>query len=200
MGVVSMAREIEAEEPLAAAVGGLRRAARGLLASHGGAGNSLASWDLVGEAIVRLLRDHRVRNHPDAGYVHRAGERAMIRILIDRLRARKARKRGGDARREPLEIAAPFAVAAPRSTLHEWEYDRQDVQDAVARLESVEKAPALALRLHVLDGLPVPEVAARLGVTSSSVHKYLSTARTWIHRDLTRLSRERRSPRKTAFP
>lgn len=193
-----MSRRSQVPGPLEAAVDGLQRRARGMLARAGGAANSLGSWDLVAEALVKLLRDDHVREHPNPAYVHQAGFRAMRRVLVDRLREKLALKRGGGMRRISLMEAEPFAAHEPRSTFHAWEFDRQDVRAAVARMEAEGFVQATALRLHALDGHPVPDVAARLGVCDSSVEKYLKYARTWVFRDLSRLARARRAPKAVA--
>ncbi|OJW17040.1 MAG: hypothetical protein BGO49_03280 [Planctomycetales bacterium 71-10] len=193
-----MSRGSQGEGPLEAAIDKLQRRARRMLARAGGAANSLGSWDLVAEALVKLLRDRHVRNHPDPAYVHQAGAEAMRRTLIDRFRAKLALKRGGRMRRVSLTEADSFAAREPHSTLHAWEFDRQDVRAAVARMEADGFVEATALRLHALEGHPVRDVAAHLGVSVSSVEKYLKYARTWVFRDLTRLARERRMPKAVA--
>lgn len=195
-----MPRGSQGEGPLEAAIDKLQRRARRMLARAGGAANSLGSWDLVAEALVKLLRDRHVRNHPSPAYVHQAGVEAMRRTLIDRFRAKMALKRGGAMRRVSLMEAEPFAAREPLSTLHAWEFDRQDVRAAVARMEADGFVEATALRLHALEARPVRDIAVGMGVSVSSVEKYLKTARTWVFRDLTRLSRERRIPRAVALP
>ncbi len=72
-----MSRGSQSEGPLEAAIVGLQRRARRMLARAGGAANSRGSWDLVAEALVKLLRDEHVRNHPSPAYLHKAGEEAM---------------------------------------------------------------------------------------------------------------------------
>lgn len=196
-----MSRRSQGEGPLEAAIDQLQRRARRMLSLAGGTTNSMGSWDLVAEAMVKLLRDRHVRDHPDPAYVHRAGFRAMRRTLIDRYRARLTLKRGGAMRRVSLMEAEPFAAREPLSAFHAWEFDDADIRAAVARMEAdgFEKE-AKALRLRSLEGRPARDVAADMGVSLSSVEKYLKTARTWVFRDLTRLARERRMPRAVAMP
>lgn len=191
-----MPRGTQGEGPLEAAIDKMQRRARRMLARAGGAANSLGSWDLVAEALVKLLRDHNVRNHPSPVYVHQAGAKAMRRTLIDRFRTKMSLRGGGAKRRISLEEAEPIVAREPLSTFHAWEFDAADVRAAVARLEAdgfVREAKAL--RLRSLEGQPSRDVAACMGVSVSSVEKYLKTARTCVFRDLTRLARERRMPK-----
>ncbi|MDG3008152.1 sigma-70 family RNA polymerase sigma factor [Paludisphaera mucosa] len=161
-------------ESLVAVLTGLRRKARGLLV----AGGSLGPSDLVGEAAVRLLRDARVRRHPDPRYVYRAGVRAMRRILIDRFRARMRHKRGGALRRVPLDAAAEAVDCARRGA------EAHDLSEAVARLGAFAARQAEAVRLCYFERMTAAEAAAKLGLSKRAVEQDLSYARAWLRREL----------------
>src|SRR5437016_14074903 len=66
-------------------------------------GQTLDATALVHEAYVRLVGDQQFAN---CRHFFAAAAGAMRRILIDRARARRSRKRGGDARRVTLDGVA----------------------------------------------------------------------------------------------
>src|SRR5262249_21090106 len=67
-------------------------------------GQTLQATALVHEAYVRLVGNHDVRWQSRAHFFAAAAE-AMRRILIDRARARRRDKRGGDRKRLDLSTA-----------------------------------------------------------------------------------------------
>lgn len=104
---------------------------------------------------------------------------AMQRVLTDHARANNAAKRGGGANRELLH----------EDRVGEAEDDGDaDVLSAIAesveRLGEVDERKAVVVRLRMLGGLSIPEVAEVLGVAPSTVSADWKAAKDWIADEL----------------
>jgi RNA polymerase sigma-70 factor (ECF subfamily) len=108
--------------------------------------------------------------NPEA-FLYRVG----TNLMLDRAKARRRqmarddawRQTGGGDADEPVsqEPAADEAVAS-----------RQRLQKLLQMLDALPPQVAAAFRLHKFEGLSHAEVAERLGVSRSSVEKYIMTA------------------------
>jgi len=98
----------------------------------------------------------------------------MRRILVDRARRRRSRKRGGDWERVELD-AVELPVPADDALILE-------VHEALQQLtvEDPEKAAVVKLRFFV--GLENSEVAALLGVSEKTVQRHWAFAKAWLFR------------------
>jgi len=139
----------------------LRRLARSMLRKVP-PGNTLQTTALVHEAYLRLVGDS------DPGWNHRghffgAAARAMRLILVDQARRKAAIKHGGGVRRVDFE-QAEVAIAPPvRSVL--------ELDDALARMESVDPRPVQLLMLRCFAGLTREEAAEAMGVSVRTVDR-----------------------------
>jgi RNA polymerase sigma factor (TIGR02999 family) len=136
---------IEQGDPQAAAqllplvYGELRKLAAQKLAQEK-PGQTLDATALVHEAYLRLVGDQQFANRR---HFFAAAAEAMRRILIDRARARRSRKRGGDGRRVTLD-----GVAAP---------DPDDrllaLDEALTELAGADPLAARVVELHHFGGM-----------------------------------------------
>jgi RNA polymerase sigma factor (TIGR02999 family) len=136
-------------------------------------GATLQPTALVHEAYLRLVGSDR------AGWENRAhffgaAARAIRRILIDRARARGAARRGGG---RPLRLDTDAPLAGPEPSL-----DVLALDEALAKLQSIDAQKARVVELRFFGGLSVDETAATLGVSASTVARDWVFARTWLHR------------------
>lgn len=100
----------------------------------------------------------------------------MRRILIDHARGKKAVKRGGGVRRDPISIL-DLAI----------DHDLDDVlalDEAISRLEKAEPKAADVVRLRFFAGLSGDETAEALGVSSRHVDSLWAYARAWLAREM----------------
>jgi RNA polymerase sigma factor (TIGR02999 family) len=146
----------------------LRRLAAARLAQER-PGQTLDATALVHEAYLRLVGDRR---YDHRGHFFAAAAEAMRRILVDRARARRARKRGGDAERVAVELDRLAARYSDAELI-----DTDSVLDALAR-EDAEAADLV--RLHVFGGLSVEEAGAALGMSRATAYRNWSFARAWL--------------------
>jgi len=137
-------------------------------------GATLQPTALVHEAYLRLVGSDR------AGWENRAhffgaAARAIRRILVDRARARRDARRGGGDRALRLQTDAPLAEPGPS-------LDVLALDEALAKLASIDAQKARVVELRFFGGLSVDEAAATLGVSASTIDRDWVFARTWLHR------------------
>lgn len=137
-------------------------------------GHTLQATALVHEAYLRLVG----KNIRFAGRVqfYHAAAQAMRRILVEHARARGRVKRGGSARRIPINIL----------DLAE-EGDREEIlalDEAIQRLEEHTPDIAAVVRLRFYAGLTVEQTAEALAMGRRSVDRAWAYARVWLYREL----------------
>lgn len=140
--------------------------------------HTLQATALVHEAYVRLL------GKPDAqwagrGHFYRAAAEAMRKILIDHARAKNADKRGGG--RAALSIVGIAAITSDAEAAGLLALD-----EAISRLEGVDRQAAEVVRLRFYSGLDGPAVAEALGISERTVRRDWSFARGWLRDALER--------------
>ena len=149
----------------------LRRLAAAQMA-RGKPGQTLDATALVHEAYLRLAGDDSSRPWDSRGHFFAAAAEAMRRILVDRARARRAEKRGGDRQRVPAEldqIAARYSDA-----------ELIDTDSALDGLARADAAAADLVRLHVFGGLSIEEAGTALGIARATAYRNWSFARAWL--------------------
>ena len=135
-------------------------------------GQTLEATALVHEAYLRLAGDDSSRPWDSRGHFFAAAAEAMRRILVDRARARRAEKRGGDRQRVPAEldqIAARYSDA-----------ELIDTDSVLDDLACADAEAADLVRLHVFGGLSVEEAGAALGMARATAYRNWSFARAWL--------------------
>ncbi len=151
----------------------LRDLARRNLRGERGA-RTLQPTALVHEVFLRLSRG--TPRWESRAHFFGAAARAMRQILVDRARARRADRRGGDRARVTL------------SGLDGGSEDRFDdllaVHDALARLEAEDPRKARVVELRFFAGLETSEVAEALGVSERTVFLDWRFAKAWLVREI----------------
>ena len=138
-------------------------------------GQTLQPTALVHEAYLRLVQG------ADPGWEGRrhffaAAAQAMRRILIDRARHRVAEKHGGDAERVTLEDVAADEELSPEMLL--------SIDEALDRLEAMDRQMAQVVKLRYFAGLSVEETADSLEISPRTVNRQWTGARAWLLREL----------------
>lgn len=138
-------------------------------------GHTLSATVLVHEAYLKLAGPREIPWASRAHFYAAAAE-AMRRILIDHARAKSAAIRGGpEARRAALDLAA---LPDPSSETESAGFLILD--EAIARLESVDRDAASVVRLRYFAGLSIEQTAAAMGVSAPTVKRTWVFARSWL--------------------
>jgi RNA polymerase sigma factor (TIGR02999 family) len=144
------------------------------------AGQSLQATALVNEAYLRLKRDKRQPWQNRTHFLAIAAN-SMRQILVERARARKAAKRGG----EQIRITLDEAVAAGG----EREIDLMALDEALTRLAVIDPEAARIIELRFFAGLSIEEAAESLGISPATVKRGWTMARAWLKREMQEESR-----------
>jgi RNA polymerase sigma factor (TIGR02999 family) len=126
---------------------------------------------------VKLIAQNRVRWRNRAHFFAIAS-RLMRRILVDHARARDAGKRGGGSPTVSLDDAGELSIERDVSLLA--------LDDALARLESLDPVQAQIIELRYFGGLTIDETAAIVHVSAATVGREWNVAKAWLYRELTR--------------
>jgi RNA polymerase sigma-70 factor (ECF subfamily) len=138
-------------------------------------GSTLQTTALVHEAYLRLI-DQRAIDWRDRGHFLALAATMMRRVLVDRARARNARKRGGGEAAITLTDAAAAGFDAVADIL--------DVDRVLDRLAAAYPRPARVVELRFFGGLELAEIAVVLGVTDRTIKRDWAFARAWLAREL----------------
>ena len=152
----------------------LRRMAHGLMARER-PGHTLQPTALVHEAYLKLVDDSRTK-WTDRAHFFGIAARAMRQILVDHARRHRARKRGGDRQRVPLEDDLHGNGGLDLEVLV--------VHDALEKLAREDERMARVVELRIFAGLGAKEVAHVLGFSKRTVDEDWKMARMWLAREL----------------
>jgi RNA polymerase sigma factor (TIGR02999 family) len=138
-------------------------------------GQTLQPTALVHEAYLRLMKDRPDRWQNRAHFCAIAAH-SMRQILIERARARGARKRGGAQPRVTLDEGL-VAGEAPS-------VDLVALNEALERLEAMDPEQARLVELRYFGGLTIEETAEAMNISPASVKRHWTVARAWLAREL----------------
>ena len=144
-----------------------------------GAGQTLDATALIHEAYLRLADQTEVRWQNRAHFFGVAAK-AMRHIVVDHVRTRRAAKRGGEARRVPLD-AVSVAIERPIDVIA--------LDDALQSLAVLDHRKSQVVELKYFGGLAVREIAEVLHVSEETVARDWRLARTWLLRELSKSAR-----------
>lgn len=136
---------------------------------------SVQATDLVHEAYLRLARDRPQRWQNRAHFLAFAAI-GMRRVLVERARARGARKRGGDRIRVTL---SDLPAAGPGPAV-----DLLALDGALTALAALDPRQARIVELRFYGGMTVEETAEATGVSPATVKRDWTLARAWLQREL----------------
>jgi RNA polymerase sigma factor (TIGR02999 family) len=137
-------------------------------------GQTLQATALVHEAYLRLAG----AGTPWTDERHFVGiaARSMRQILVERARARGAKKRWAGLHRVTMTDA--LAVAAdPERML-------PALDDALTRLEQIDAEQARIVELRYFAGLSIEDTADALGISPATMKRRWALARAWLFREL----------------
>jgi RNA polymerase sigma factor (TIGR02999 family) len=135
-------------------------------------GQTLEATALVHEAYVRLVDVDKSQDWNSRGHFFAAAAEAMRRILVENARRKARLKRGGDRKRQDIELHAP-ALDGPDA-------DVLGLDEALTQFAGEHPAKAELVKLRYFAGLTLTEAAAVLGVSSATADRHWKFARAWL--------------------
>ncbi|MFN7925143.1 MAG: ECF-type sigma factor [Bryobacteraceae bacterium] len=140
---------------------------------------SIQPTELVNEAYLKLI-GARQRDFQSRGHFLGVAAHAMRCIIVDRIRAKKAARRGGQQFRVDLE--EPMLVCD----------DRRDealaLDEALHKLEALDAEQAQIVELRYFGGLTLEEIVTVTQKPLRTVERELQHARRWLYLEMTRAS------------
>jgi len=144
------------------------------------AGHTLQTTALVHEAYLRL-HDKGPTHFENRAHFFAISAQLMRQILVDHARARKAAKRDGGARLA-LEDVAPLLPSEG--------VDLIELDEALKSLARLDAQQSLIVDLRFFGGLSIEETSQVLGISPATVKREWTTARTWLHREMSRTAQD----------
>ena len=182
--ITHLLREVEAgregarDKLWAAVYADLERMAHSYLHRHFGdqaEAITLQPADLVNESLLKLIQQRT--KYDNSGHFLAIASRVMLRVLIDYRRRRGAAKRGGGDAHITL-VLDEQQVAGRESPPSVIEVGR--LGTALETLESLSARKADVVKLRVIWGLDLDQVAESLGVSRSTVGRDWRFAKAWL--------------------
>ena len=137
--------------------------------------HTMQTTALVNEAYLRLIDTKEVRWQGRAHFFAIAAN-VMRRILVDHARRRAAEKRGG----AQIQVTLDRIVAPTKQS----DIDVLAIDQALTKLEAIDRQQAEIVELRFFSGLSVEETAAALGISTRTVKRDWSVARAWLRREI----------------
>jgi RNA polymerase sigma factor (TIGR02999 family) len=148
-------------------------------------GVTLEPAALVNESFMKLIRQRK--RFDNRGQFFAIATRIMLRVLVDYQRRRLAQRRGGGLQRVTLSLADPAEAAkAGASPEPSPEIDVTALVTALDRLEALDVRKADVVKLRVVWGLEMKEVAHSLDVSLATVERDWAFAKAWLAREAAR--------------
>src|SRR5215470_16448920 len=139
--------------------------------------HTLQPTALVNEAYLRLIDQSRV-NWQNRAHFFGAAARLMRQVLINHAEARRAAKRGGEAKRVSLSDVDQFSVGQ--------DVDLLALNEALRNLERIDPRQGRIVELRYFSGLTIDEIAEVMDLAPVTVKREWVAARAWLRRELSR--------------
>lgn len=136
---------------------------------HGG--HTLQPTALVHEAFGQLVKSDI--SWKDRKHFFALSARMMRRILVDHARAKYSERRGGRA----LHVTLDDSLAGHESAVA---VDLLALDSAMEALEKVDERKARVIEMHYFGGMTYQELAQVTGISESTVHLHIRTARAFL--------------------
>src|SRR6201982_2095392 len=141
-------------------------------------GHTLQSTALVHEAYVRLVGPH-VPQWQDRAHFFGVAARVMRQILVEYARSHQAAKRGGGVRKVTIDEGIEAA-------LKPVDLDIIMLEDALKGLAALDEQQSRIVELRFFAGLSIEDTSQVLGVSPATVSREWTSARAWLHREVSR--------------
>ncbi len=138
--------------------------------------HTLQTTALIHEAYLNLIEQDRV-SWQNREHFFAISANLMRRILVNYANARHRRKRGGSAENLPLDET--ILIAAQKT-----EVDLLALDEALTRLEVIDKQQAQIVEMRYFSGLTIEETAEVLSISPATIKRDWKMTKAWLHREL----------------
>jgi RNA polymerase sigma factor (TIGR02999 family) len=141
--------------------------------------NVAQSGTLAHEAYVKLVEGRGIKCQNRAHFFALCSQ-MIRRILVDHARKQGTAKRGG-----PIQIPLDEALLGDKAR----GVDMQALDDALTSLSKADARKGRVVELRYFGGLSIEETAEVLEISEETVARDWRVAKTWLFRELSRISR-----------
>ncbi len=127
---------------------------------------------LVNESFLKIIKQRNA--YDNRGQFFAIATRVMLRVLVDYQRTRAAAKRGGQHRRITLSLA----TGEPDSLI-----EVETLVESLDRLDELDPRKADVVKMRVVWGLQMPEIARSLGVSLATAERDWAFSKAWLASD-----------------
>ena len=145
--------------------------------NHEPSGHTLQPTAVVNEVFIKLKGQRRVQWQSRAEFFGVAAK-LIRRVLVDYARHRRAKKRGGDVLKVPLDEA--FALSEDQDP------DLIALDDALKDLTKLDARQSRIVEQRIFGGLEFKEIAEVEKIGRTTVWRDWKTALPWLRRELRR--------------
>lgn len=134
---------------------------------------------LVNESFLRLIKQRK--KYDNRGQFFAIATKIMLRVLVDYQRSRGAAKRGGDMKRVTLSLVPPdgqSSVGGSDETI-----GVESLAGALDKLEAMDARKSDVVKLRVIWGLEMREIAESLEISLATVERDWAFAKAWLARE-----------------
>ena len=175
---VEAGREGALDELMALVHGDLERMAHSYLRKRFGDKAGMITpepTELVNESVLRLIR-HRAR-YDNSGHFFAVATRAMLSVLVDYRRRRGAAKRGGTD--SHITLVLDEHQVEGRSSQPDL-IEVEHLANALAKLEALNPRKADVVKMRVIWGLTLGQIAESLEISPTTVERDWQFAKAWL--------------------
>ena len=137
--------------------------------------HTFQTTELVHEAYIKLIGDQNVSWENRAHFFGIAAQ-SMRQILVDHARKRNAKKRGGGQINLSIDEILKVSEKADEQVLN--------LDEALKKLEAVDKRAAKIVELRYFSGLTIEETAKVLNISPSTAKRDWNFAKAWLYREI----------------
>src|SRR5215213_6582259 len=163
------------EELLPLVYGELRKLAHSYLQNER-ADHTLQATALVHEAYIRLVDWEKV-SWQNRAHFFAVAANVMRKILVDHAREKRAQKRDFGQK-----LSLDEAVSYPTQSARE--VDLIALDDALEKLAAFDETQSKIVELRFFGGLTIEETAHALKISSATVKREWTVAKTWLFREI----------------
>ena len=137
--------------------------------------HTLQTTALVNEAYLRLV-DRKNVHWQNRAHFFAISAQLMRCILVDHARSHAYAKRGGGARKIPLDEAMVFSQERAAEVVA--------IDDALKGLAALDPQQSRIVELRFFGGLTIEETAEVLHLSPATIKREWATARAWLYHEL----------------
>jgi RNA polymerase sigma factor (TIGR02999 family) len=132
---------------------------------------------LVNESFLRIIKQRN--KYDNRGQFFAIATKVMLRVLVDYQRRRGAAKRGGDRQRITLMLEEQAEAGRGPDTVIGVDI----LADALDGLEALDKRKADVVKMKVVWGLTMPQIAESLDISLATVERDWAFSKAWLARE-----------------